>query len=106
MEKYYYMSAGCSGQYIETQKIRKHLLETMFLCEIREGDFLCKTPFVSLTLLNVRNTESWSSNDYDAHKTNYISIVIEESYCENSAIISLFRALEKICGWTVIEDLC
>ena len=46
MEKYYYMSAGCSGQYIETQKIRKHLLETMFLCEIREGDFLCKTPFV------------------------------------------------------------
>ena len=105
MEIYYHMSAGCLSQYIETQRIRKHLLETMFLCEIKEGNFQRKTPFVDITLLNVRNAESWSDNDYDAHKTNYISIIIEESDRENSAIISLFRALEKICGWAVIKDL-
>lgn len=49
MENYYHMSAGCPSQYIETQKIRKYLLETMFLCEIKEGNFRRKTPFVDIT---------------------------------------------------------
>ena len=41
-------------------------VEIKALCEIREGDFLCKTPFVSLTLLNVRNTKR--SRPFRSHR--------------------------------------
>lgn len=106
MERYYYMSSGCLKQYIETQKIRDYLLSNTLFHETEEGTFFCKSPFIDISLMNVKNIECYSSNDYDTNKINYISIIIEESDRENNAIILLFMELEKITGWSIVEDIC
>lgn len=104
MEKYYYMTPNCLNSYIETQKIRSYLLSYEILQETSEGRFICKNPFIDISLMCIRNMESWSSNDFDSYKTNCISVIINESSREERIIVLLFQELEKLCGWSIVED--
>lgn len=58
MEKYYYMIPDCLNKYIETQKIRNYLLSYTMLHETSEGRFICKNPFIDISLMNIKNLNS------------------------------------------------
>ena len=105
MEKYYYMIPDCLNKYIETQKIRNYLLSYTILHETSEGRFICENPFIDISLMNIKNLNSWSSNNFDCYITNYISIIINELDKNNIIIKFLFQNLENFCKWSIFEDL-
>ena len=70
--------------------------------------FTSQKPFLSISLLCVKDYDSWSSRDYDREKTNYISIVTSDDWYwgvrKDARIQAVFDGLEALLHTKIQED--
>lgn len=101
---YYYIKTDCLTNIWDTAKIRQFLNALDVFTEKYDGHFSSQSPFISLSLMKVKDINSWSGEDYDEKETNYIAIVTGES--EEGAYVreGLFRKLELFLGFRVCAD--
>ena len=70
--------------------------------------FTSQRPFLSFSLMCVKDHESWSSNDYDPEKTNYISVVTSDDWYwgirKDPQIQAVFDGLETLLHTEIQED--
>ncbi len=69
--------------------------------EKNNGIFICQNPFIDISLMKVKDINSWSSNDFDENETNYISIVTSD---ENEMTENFFKELERFLCFRICSD--
>jgi len=72
---YYYVKTDCIKSTWDTKEIEAFLLNDDRFVSKGNGSFDHNNTFLSLQLMLVKDYNSWSSNDYNSSKTNYIDIV-------------------------------
>lgn len=104
MYNYYYMKTDCRSNCWDTYEILDFLQSFDFLTYDGKGSFHSQKPFLDITLLKVKDINSWNNNDFNEELTNYISIVTS-CFSENEIIIKeLFKELELFLGWRICPD--
>lgn len=101
---YYYIKTDCLTNTWDTAKIRQFLNTLGIFTEKYAGHFSRQSPFITLSLMKVKDINSWSGEDYDEKETNYIAIVTGESEEGASVREGLFRKLELFLGFRVCAD--
>jgi len=85
---------------------RKLFLSTLQALEYK-GKGLYKNrdtfPFVNISLLNPKNIDSWSSNDFCEKKTTLIDVVFSRGDDE-SEVESILNKIALFLAWKIIED--
>lgn len=71
---------------------------------LEQENFFSQTPFISVSLMRVKNIHSWSSNDFDPSGTNYISIITTETSCDHPLIKEFLKDIEKFLGFKICQD--
>jgi len=61
------------------------------------------SPFVSISLLNPKNINCWSSNDFCEKKTTLIDVVFSRGDDE-SEVESILNKIALFLGWKIFED--
>ena len=81
----------------------------LFSAEQKQGTFTSQTPFLSISLMNVSNYDSYSGKNYDLEKTNFISVVTSDDWYwgnnKNKQIQTVFDGLEKLLNTKIQEEL-
>ena len=72
---YYYIKTPTIYDSMETKVVENYLEGISGIIKNAEGSYSFDGEFLSLQLMNVKNFDSWSSNDYSREKVNYIAIV-------------------------------
>lgn len=101
---YFYVKTDCLTNTWDTAEIRQFLNSLGIFTEKYAGHFCRQSPFISLSLMKVKNVNSWNGEDYDEKETNYIAIVTGESEEDSSLREDLFHKLELFLGWRVCAD--
>ena len=70
MYSYYYFSTGCISNTWDTKKIETYLLSREDFIKDGLGSFAHRSIFLDISLMLVKDDNSWSSNDYDDSNTN------------------------------------
>lgn len=103
MTNYYYLATEPLSNTWETAKIEDYLLSFDFLHK-HNGNFDSQSPYLNISLMKVRDKESWSSRDYNKEETNYISI-ITSVWCEQETVVkNILKGLEKLLGSKIYPD--
>ena len=103
MTNYYYLATEPLSNTWETAKIEDYLLSFDFLHK-HYGDFDSQNPYLNISLMKVRDKESWSSRDYNKEETNYVSI-ITSVWCEQETVVkNILKGLEKLLGSKIYPD--
>ena len=76
---YFCVKTDCLTNTWDTAEIRQFLNSLGIFTENYAGHFRCQSPFISLSLMKVKNVNSWSGED-------------------------LFHKLELFLGWRVCAD--
>jgi len=100
---YYYISTDCVSNTLDTKEIESYLLNEDHLVNEGNGIFKHTLTFLNLQLMLVKSYDSWSGNDYNERKTNYISIVTRKKLEPN--VKQFFQDFERFIGWRIIEEL-
>lgn len=70
--------------------------------------FTSQNPFLSISLMCVKDFERWNSGDYDPEKTNYIGIVTTDDLYwgvrKDARIQAVFDGLEALLHTEIQED--
>ena len=104
MYNYYYIKTDCRSNAWETTDIQDYLRSFTILDEKPNGIFTSKDPFLDLSLMKVKNMNSWSSLDFDKNETNYVSIVTSGFSEENIMVKNLLKGLEQLLGVRICSD--
>lgn len=104
MYKYYYVKTDCRSNCWETSEIQKFLRSFDMFDEHENGIFVCKNPFIDISLMKVKDLNIWSSNDFDETATNYISIVVSDLSRNNPVIEKIFSELELLLCFRICPD--
>ena len=99
---YYYLSTDCISNTIDTKGIELFLLNKNCFVNDKIGSFKHSLTFLSLQLMLVKDYNSWSSDDYNEDKTNYINITTHKKI--DSTVEQFFRDLEKFTGFRIVEE--
>ena len=102
---YYHFKTGDISETWGTAEIERYLRSTgLFPADL----FTSQEPFLSISLMHVKDFENWSGNDYDPLKTNYIGIVTSDDWYwgarKDARIQAVFDALEQLLHTTIQED--
>ena len=106
MYNYYYIKTDCLSNTWDTTEIQDYLLSFTIFEEKANGIFTSKNPFLDISLMKVKDLNSWSSLDFDKDATNYVSIVISEFSEENIEVKTLLKGLEQLLGVRISSDNC
>lgn len=102
---YYHFETNRISETWDTALIEDYLRSTGLFPEDR---FTSQKPFLSISLMCVKDYDSWSSNDYDSEKTNYISVVTSDDWYwgvrKDARIQAVFDGLEQILHTEIQED--
>lgn len=104
MYNYFYIKTDCFSNTWDTAEIMRFLRQYDIFTERPQGDFFSQTPFISVSLMRVKNIHSWSSNDFDPSETNYISIITTETSCDHPLIKEFLKDIEKFLGYKICQD--
>lgn len=103
--KYYYIKTDCRSNCWDTVEIedflRSHMLDAR-----GAGVFARQEPFLNISLMKVKDLNSWSSEDYDVEETNYVSIVTSAESDQNPEIRKLLKKLERFLCFRMCRDNC
>ena len=102
---YYHFRTGSISETWDTAKIEQFLHSTgLFPAD----SLTSQSPFLSISLMNVKDFESWNSEDYDPEKTKYIGIVTSDDWYwgvrKNARIQAVFDGLETLLHTEIQED--
>lgn len=106
MYNYYYIKTDCRSSTWNTTEIQNYLRSFTIFEEKSNGIFISKNPFLDISLMKVKDLNSWSSLDFDKDETNYVSIVTSEFSEENIEVKNLLKGLEQLLGFRICSDNC
>ena len=106
MHSYFYTKTDCRSNTWDTIEILDYLRSFTILEEKDNGIFVSKKPFLDISLMKVKDLNSWSSRDYDEEETNYVSIVTSDFSEENIEVIEILKGLEQLLGFRICFDNC
>ena len=89
----------------ETEIIEKCIEKTNMFLKTYEGNYEGIDFFCLLSLMKVKDWDSWNDKDYDYKKTNYISIIT--SYSKGKIpeqSIKIMKRLSKVLSEDVLLD--
>jgi hypothetical protein len=103
---YYHFKTGSISETWDTAVIEDFLRGTGLFPADR---FTSQNPFLSISPMCVKDFEgSWSGEDYDPEKTNYISIVTSDNWYwgvrKEPQIQAVFDGLEQLLHTEIQED--
>ncbi len=106
---YYHFKTNSLSEKWNTAEIETFLYDCgLFSKNEKRGEFTSKKPFLSISLMNVSNYDSWNSEEYDSENTNFISIVTSDNWYwginKNSQIQEVFDGLENLLHTKIQED--
>lgn len=104
MYNYYYIKTDCRSNTWDTVEIQGYLRSFAMLEEKPNGIFISKDPFLDISLMKVKDLNSWSSLDFDKDETNYVSIVTSGFSEENIEVKKLLKGLEQLLGFRICID--
>ena len=104
MYNYFYIKTDYLSNTWDTTEILRFLRLQGIFVEKPQGIFVCQTPFITVSLMKVKNIDSWSSFDFDSIETNYISIVTTEISQEHPQIQKILFDLENLLGFRVCQE--
>jgi len=104
MYNYYYIATDCRSNTWNTTEIQDYLRSFTMIEEKNNGIFISKNPFLNISLMKVKDLNSWSALDFDKDETNYVSIVTSEFSEENNEINNLLEGLEQFLGFRICCD--
>lgn len=85
-------------------EIQDYLRSFTMFEEKNNGIFISKNPFLDISLMKVKDLNSWSALDFDKDETNYVSIVTSDFGEENNEINNLLKGLEQLLGFRICCD--
>lgn len=103
MTNYYYLATEPLSNTWETAKIEDYLLSFDFLHK-HNGNFDSQSPYLNISLMKVRDKESWSSRDYNKEETNYVSIITSVCCEQETVVKNILKGLEKLLGSKIYSD--
>lgn len=104
MYSYFYITTECRSNTWETIEIQDYLRSFTILNEKDNGIFVSQKPFLDISLMKVKDLNSWSSLDFDKEETNYVSIVTSDFSEENIEVKKLLKGLEQLLGFKICSD--
>lgn len=104
MYNYYYIATDCRSNTWNTTEIQDYLRSFTIFEEKSNGIFISKNPFLDISLMKVKDLNSWSSLDFDKDETNYVSIVTSGFSEENIEVKNLLKGLEQLLGFRLCCD--
>ncbi len=105
MHNYYYIKTDCRSNCWDTPEIREFLL-SHGMEDRGKGIFVRQNPYLDISLMKVKDLNRWSSEDYDAEETNYVSIVTSADSDQNPVVRSLLKELEYLLCFRMCRDNC
>lgn len=106
MYNYYYMKTDCRSNTWDTIEIQEFLRSLNMFEEKQNGIFSSQNPFINISLMKVKDLNSWSSLDFDKDETNYLSIITSELSDNDTCIKDLFKKLEQLLCFRICLDNC
>ncbi|MDE7476552.1 MAG: hypothetical protein K2M91_01145 [Lachnospiraceae bacterium] len=106
---YYHFKTNSLSEKWSTAEIETFLYGCgLFSKDEKQGAFTSKKPFISISLMNVCNYDSWNSEEYDSDNTNFISIVTSDNWYwginKNAQIQAIFDGFENLLHTKIQED--
>lgn len=106
---YYHLKTNSISEKWNTGEIEAYLSQCdLFPSEHKHNSFTSENPFLSISLMNVCDYNSWSWNDYDSKNTNYISIVTSDDCYwginKNDLIQAVLDGLEELLNTKIQEE--
>lgn len=68
------------------------------------GIFHSETPYLNISLMKVKDVNSWSCLDYNEDETNYVSIITSEYSEDNMHVENILKNLEQFLGFRMCCD--
>lgn len=106
MYNYYYVKTDCHSNIWDTAEIQRFLRSLNMFEEKQNGIFSSQDPFINISLMKVKELNSWSSLDFNKDGTNYFSIVTSELSDSNVRVKDLFIQLEQLLCSGICPDNC
>ena len=93
------------SKYVQTKELMSFLSTLKELEHKGKGSYKNRDtfPFMSINLLNPKNIDGWSSNDFCEEKTTLIDVVFSRGDDE-SEVESILNKIALFLGWKIIED--
>lgn len=104
MYSYYYIKTDCRSNTWDTIEVLDYLRSFDMLIEKPNGIFVSQNPFLDISLMKVKDLNSWSSLDFDENETNYVSIVTSDYSEENIEVKNLLKGLEQLLSFRICRD--
>lgn len=104
MYNYYYITTDCRTNTWSTMEIQEYLRSFTIFEEKSNGIYICQEPFLNISLMKVKDLNSWSSLDFNKDETNYVSIITSRFSEENIGVKSLLKGLEQLLGFRICAD--
>lgn len=87
-----------------TPEIQRFVRSWNPFAEMSSEEFLCRTPFIHLLTLRVKDTNNQSGNAFELQETNYVSTVLSERIVLSSQTKEFLGNLEQFSGARVRPD--
>ena len=104
MYNYFYIKKDCCSNTWDTNEIEDYLRSFSILSEKENGIFDSQKPFVVISLMKVKDLNSWSSLDFDKNETNYVSIITSDFSEENAEVKKILKGLECLLESSIFSD--
>lgn len=104
MYHYYYIKTDCRSNTWDTAEIQEYLRSCMIFTENPNGIFVSQNPFLDISLMKVKDLNSWSCLDFNEKETNYISIVTSDISDNNDIVKNLLKGLEQLLCFRICPD--
>ncbi|MDE5792962.1 MAG: hypothetical protein K2H66_05495 [Oscillospiraceae bacterium] len=104
MYHYYYIKTDCRDNCWDTAEIQEYLRASKLFTEQPNGIFVSQNPFLDISLMKVKDLNSWSCLDFNPKETNYVSIVTSYDSDENSTVKNLFKGLEQLLCFRICPN--
>ena len=102
---YYHFRTDDIHEVWDTGKIEAFLKSTGLFSE---NSFTSQRPFLSVSLMCVKDHKHWNENDYDAEKTNYIAVVTSDDLYwgikKDPRIGAVLEGLEELLDTELRDD--
>lgn len=104
MYYYYYIMKQSLTDTWQTSELTDFLRGVHFLEEQPDGIFSSRKPYLNISLMKVRNKESWSCADYHESETNYVSIITSVYSDEDEQVRGVLKRFEEFLGFPMRFD--
>ncbi|MDE6059095.1 MAG: hypothetical protein K2G44_03540 [Clostridia bacterium] len=87
----------------ETTIIENYLGSFDFLHK-HDGEFSSEDPYLIISLMKVKNKDSWRGLDYNKNETNYVSIITSYWSEQETDVKNVLKGLKKLLGSNIYPD--